>query len=150
MWPQLLSSVLTTQSARIRVGPLFKICAFAPSFACWRSGSSVRHLFLGQEADGAQWRHKAFRCSDGRGPSNSMPGEVSVGCPPAPGHRDDEIPIARCSVMCLHVVLGYNSSSQSDCLARPELLWVFFRKEYFSRTSHWLLLTLGLVIREHE
>lgn len=72
------------------------------------------------------------------------------GAPPAPGHREDEIPIARRSVMCLHVVLGYNSSNQSDCLARPELLWVFFRKEYFSRTGHWLLLTLGLVIREHE
>lgn len=52
--------------------------------------------------------------------------------PPAPGHRDDEIPIARNSVMCLDVVLGYNSSSQSDSLALPELLWVFFRKECFS------------------
>lgn len=142
--------MLTTQSARIRDGPLFKICAFAPSFACWRRESSVWHLFLGQEANGAQWRHKAFRRSDGRGPSNSMHGEVSVGCPPAPGHRDDEIPIARSSVMCLDVVLGYNSNSQSDSLAPPELLWVFFRKECFSLTSHWLLLTLGLVIRDHE
>lgn len=139
MWPQFLSTVLTAQAARIRDGPLLKICAFAPSFACWRRGSSVWHLFLGQEAKGAQWRDKAFRCSDGRGPSNSMPGEGSVGCPPAPGHRDDEIPIARNSVMCLDVVLGYNSSSQSDSLALPELLWVFFRKECFSwtRVSGW-------------
>lgn len=70
-----------------------------------------------------------------------MPSEGSVG---RPWHLDTEmmrIPIARNSVMCLDVVLGSNSSSQSDFL--PPRVAVAFRKNVSSNQSHWLLLALG-------